>query len=111
MTAAGEIPELVTDPATRPKAALDQVDVRPFEGGLLALARVHHPTVAWWHGYRHADPGYGSFCYVCDDFIARWGGNSGPTMDARATIDIHKHLHRSGDLPGNSCNDQEEQPV
>lgn len=84
---------------TGPRAKLDQATVLPFEDGLLALARVGHPTVSWWHGYRRADDKFGSYCYVCESFIVRWGSNSSPPMEARATIDAHKHLHRSGDLP------------
>lgn len=94
-----DLPDLAALPATLPKAAIDQLSVQAFEGGLLTLARVGHPTVAWWHGYRKIGDSYGSQCYVCDRVIAFWGGNSGPPMIARQIIDDHKINHRDGTLP------------
>lgn len=94
-----ELPHLATPTRPKPKAAADQVDVQAFEAGLFDLARVHHPSVTWWHGYRRAEERYGSYCYVCESFIVTWGGNSGPPMAARGAIDDHKYLHRAGATP------------
>lgn len=97
--AAPQLPDLARPAAGQPKAAMDQLDVQPFESGLLELARVHHPTVSWWHGYRRAQDRFGSYCYVCDEFIVTWAGNSGPPKTAVVTIDAHKMHHRDGTTP------------
>lgn len=91
------LPELARPAAGMPKAATEQVDIQPWEGGLLDLARVHHPTVLWWHGYRQAEQGFGSYCYVCESFIANWGGNAGPSKKAVVAIDEHKYRHYNGE--------------
>lgn len=82
-----------------PRAANDQYDIQEFEDALLAKARVEHPGISWWHGYRRIDEEFGSYCYLCDQFIVKWGGNAGPPKRARATIDEHKHSHRPGSKP------------
>lgn len=89
-------PTMNAPTAPLPKAAADQLTVFDWETDLVALARVNHATVAWWHGYRAGDDGYGSVCYICDRFIANWSGNSGPPMAARKLIDTHKSHHRAG---------------
>lgn len=94
-----EFPPLVVAPEFAPKSRADQFDVQAFEGGLLALARVHHPGVHWWHGYRRVGERFGSYCYVCDTPIVLWGGNGSPPMEARTTINEHKYLHRNGVVP------------
>lgn len=93
------LPDLARPSADLPKAALDQLDVQPFESGLLTVARVKHPTVSWWHGYRRAETGFGSYCYVCEAFTVSWSGNSGPPKTAVVAIDAHKMHHRDGILP------------
>lgn len=93
------LPVLATAPARPPRARLDQADVQPFETGLVELARVHHPNVSWWHGYRRAEERFGSYCYVCERFVVTWGGNGSPPAAAREEIDQHKWLHKRGTIP------------
>lgn len=95
-------------PTGGPLAMLDQIDIQPFEYGLHDLARVHHPGVHWWHGYRRDDQGFGSYCYVCDRFLVRWGGNGSPPMFARHTISEHKFDHRAGTVPVANSTPREE---
>lgn len=89
-------PELARPAGGLPKAATEQLDLQPWEHDLLALARVHHPAVAWWHGYRRAEERFGSYCYVCESFIITWGGNAGPPKAAVAAIHDHKMSHHNG---------------
>lgn len=96
MTARERLPELARPAVTGIKARDDQRDVQPFEDGLLALARVHHPTVKWWHGYRRARERYGSYCYVCDDFIVTWDRFAGIPVAAVDAINFHKLDHHAG---------------
>lgn len=91
------LPELAWPPANLPKVARDQADVQPFERDLLDLARVHHPRVTWWHGYRMAEERYGSYCYVCERFTVTWNrSNAGPPKAAVEQISAHKWQHRDG---------------
>lgn len=92
------LPELVFPPAELPRAAADQLDVQPYESGLLDLARVHHPSVIWWHGYRKSQDRYGSYCYVCEFLIVTWDRFGGVPEMARRAIDDHKRFHRDGKL-------------
>lgn len=96
---ADELPDLARAGLGGSKAQADQIDVQPYESGLLTLARVHYPTVKWWHGYRKSEDSYGSFCYVCEEFTVKWSGNAGPPMTARQVIHDHKLSHRAGINP------------
>lgn len=91
-----KLPALATAVGRQPKSRLDQADVQPWEQGLVELARVHHPNVSWWHGYRRAEERFGSYCYVCEKFVVTWGGNGSPPAAARDVISEHKWLHRNG---------------
>lgn len=95
----GALPELARPTPPLPKAAREQVDVQPFEHGLVDLARVHHPGVHWWHGYRAAEERFGSYCYVCEQFIVTWHSNRVPNKAAVTEIDAHKWQHRDGAVP------------
>jgi hypothetical protein len=99
---AAMLPEPATATTGGPKARADQLNVQPWEQGLVALARVHHPTVAWWHGYREIKGAYWSYCYVCDTRITEVAGMGNPSMAVRQVIDNHKNLHRAGVIPGGS---------
>lgn len=94
------LPELASPARAGPKAAREQLDVQAFESGLLDVARVHHPTVAWWHGYRLAEERFGSYCYLCEKFIVTWARKWPIPHIAKHAIDDHKYLHRAGKLPG-----------
>lgn len=104
-------PHLPPRLAGLPRAANDQYDVQEFEDALLVKARLTHPSVTWWHGYRRSDDDFGSYCYLCDRFIVTWGGNSGPPKVARASIDEHKHTHRPGNRPARSARNKGAQPA
>lgn len=93
------LPVLAAAARAGPKAARDQLDVQAFESGLLDLARITHPTVAWWHGYRRAEERFGSYCYVCERFIVTWARSWPIPIIAKQAIDDHKYLHRAGKLP------------
>lgn len=97
-----ELPEIARAGLGGSKAQADQIDVQPYESGLLTLARVRYPTVKWWHGYRKSETSYGSFCYVCEEFTVKWSGNAGPPMTARQAIHDHKLSHRAGMPPAAS---------
>lgn len=99
-TTSDGLPALTWPPVSLPRAAADQIDVQAYEAGLLDLARVHHPTVTWWHGYRKAEERYGSYCYVCERFVVSWDRFLPIPDDARSIIDNHKVSHRNGNLPG-----------
>lgn len=94
-----KLPVLATPAAKQPKAAREQIDVQPFEFGLLDLARVHHATVAWWHGYRQAEERFGSWCYVCESFTVTWDRKWPIPLRAKQLIDTHKYDHRAGRIP------------
>lgn len=88
---------LATTPARQPKAAREQGNVQGYEGGLLAVARVHHPTVAWWWGYRQKSDGFGAWCYLCDDRIVKWSQRWPMTQAAREAIIHHRNtIHAPG---------------
>lgn len=93
------LPVLAAPPRGQPKAAREQLDVQSFESGLLDLARVHHATVAWWHGYRRAEERFGSYCYVCERFIVTWARNWPIPQIAKQAIHDHKYIHRPGKSP------------
>lgn len=93
------LPELARPPSKQPKAAREQLTVEVWEGGLLDLARVHYPTVKWWHGYRQAKERFGSYCYLCERFIVTWSRAWPIPMVAKQAIDDHKFMHRAGRLP------------
>lgn len=94
--------ELATPAPGGPKSKTDQLDVQAWEAGLVAIARVAHPNVSWWHGYRHVDGGWVSQCYVCDGPVAAWPGGTSPPMTARQDIAKHKHDHHDGIVPSGS---------
>lgn len=95
MPQANGLPVIAVPPAVLPKAAREQLDVQPWEVGLSHLARVNHPTVAWWHGYRdRTADGFGSWCYVCDVRIATWSRRWPITEAARRAVHEHKNWHR-----------------
>lgn len=89
-----------------PKAARDQVTVELFEADLVTAARVYHPTVSWWHGYRRAEERFGSYCYLCEAFTVTWSGNGGPPKAAVTAIDAHKRDHAPGTVPGATSPDR-----
>lgn len=95
MQAPTGLPVLAVAPAHLPRAAREQLDVQPWEIGLTNLARVHHRTVAWWHGYRdRTEDGFGSWCYVCESRIATWSRRWPITEAARRAVHAHKNWHR-----------------
>lgn len=106
----GDLPELAAPTPNLPKAAADQLNVQPWEAGLLAVARVRHRTIAWWHGYRAMDQIYGDFCYVCDRFVTGMVGNGNPSMANREALDKHKWLHRGG-APAYATINEKEAPT
>lgn len=102
-----DLPDLVAPAGNRPKTALDQHDVQAWEEGLLALARVRHPTVSWWHGYRRHGEAYADYCYICDAVIVEMTSNGNPSVLARLATDDHKWDHHDGALPVVSINEKE----
>lgn len=94
------LPALALPPRQLPKAAREQIDIQAYEGGLTELARVQHPTIAWWHGYRKIGDLFGSYCYVCDRFVVTWSRAWPIPKVAQETIHEHKNEHRAGALPG-----------
>lgn len=90
-----QLPALAWPPVNLPRAARDQLDVQAYEAGLLDLARVHHPTITWWHGYRKAEERYGSYCYVCEQFIVTWDRFLPIPEEGQTQIDTHKREHRA----------------
>lgn len=101
------LPVLATPPVRQPKAAREQFDIQPYESGLLDLARVHHPSVTWWHGYRKAEERYGSYCYVCERFVVTWDRFLPIPLVAQECIDNHKRSHRNGNLPAGPAMNRE----
>jgi hypothetical protein len=90
-----QLPPLALPPAAPPKAAREQLDMQPWEAHLVALARLRHPTVAWWHGYRDRTAhGFGSWCYVCDRMVVTWSRRWPITETARRAVHEHKNWHR-----------------
>lgn len=99
-----KLPELARPAANPPKAARDQLDIQAWESGLVDLARVHHPTVKWWHGYRKAEERYGSYCYICERFIVTWDPLSKIPQQAVDQIAMHKTDHFAGNNASKSAN-------
>lgn len=93
------LPVLARPPSRQPKAAREQLSVQAWESGLHDLARVHHPSVVWWHGYRQAEERFGSYCYVCEKFIVTWSRAWPIPMVAKEAINDHKLMHRAGRFP------------
>lgn len=104
---ANKLPALAAPRVKQPKAAREQLDIQPYEGGLLELARVHHPSVTWWHGYRKAEERFGSYCYICERFIVTWDRFLSIPQDAQQMIDNHKRSHRNGNLPAGPAMNRE----
>lgn len=93
-----DLPDLARPPGTLPQAQREQRDIQPWEAGLVELARIHHPTVKWWQGYRRASERFGSYCYLCEKFIVTWDRFAGIPQLAVDRIHSHKYDHRNGIL-------------
>lgn len=76
-----------------PKAAAEQHTIEKWEVKLHNRARLVHPGVFWWHGYRKVGTKFGSYCYVCDLMIATWDRKYPITSKAKDAIHKHKWLH------------------
>lgn len=80
-------------------AVRSQLFVFDWEDDLHTLARVGHPTCAWWWGARMAGPRYGARCYICDKTFTTWARNYPMTAKAKRAVEDHKISHRAATIP------------
>lgn len=80
-------------PNREPAAQRQQLTSADWDLILVDLARVNHPTVAWWWGTRRIEGGPGAYCYICSEFIVTFDTSYAMTAKARRDVDAHRAQH------------------
>jgi hypothetical protein len=81
--------EPVVAPSTSPRLVLP----RSGSDRLLRAARANHPTVGFWWGRRQIDGHGWVYCYVCDEPVIQWGGQTPLPQNVSGAIIRHRQQH------------------